>query len=75
MLDLIFCDELIVEIIILGKSDHAYIAFSFNVQEDKRKKQVYLYEKADHQLKRNCLDRDWKVFLPCDAHRRQMEEI
>ncbi|KAG7161598.1 putative Endonuclease-reverse transcriptase-containing protein 12 [Homarus americanus] len=69
-LDLLFSnEESIVEDIKLesplGKSDHACIYFHCDIQEmeDKSKKQVYMYEKADYLLMKQWLTMDWIQYL------------
>lgn len=50
----------------LGKGDHACISARIDVQEleDKRKRMVYMYEKADYELlKRKLLEINWSDFL------------
>ncbi|KAG7153996.1 putative Endonuclease-reverse transcriptase-containing protein 11, partial [Homarus americanus] len=49
----------------LGKSDHACIYFHCDLQEmeDKSKKQVYMYEKADYLLMKQRLTMDWIQYL------------
>ncbi|KAG7165925.1 hypothetical protein Hamer_G011833 [Homarus americanus] len=49
----------------LGKSDHACIYFHCDIQEmeDKSKKQVDMYEKADYLLMKQRLTMDWIQYL------------
>ena len=60
----------------LGKSNHACIFFSVDIQvEDKSKRLIYMYEKVDYQLMKKRLDIDWKHYLSQDVDTTQMEEI
>ena len=49
----------------IGRSDHAYIAFTcdIGIEERTQRKTVYLYEKADYELMRQKLNINWKEYL------------
>lgn len=70
MLDLIFSNDvfLIEDIEVnspLGKSDHACVSFNCDLkpQQKKRKKTVFMYEKADWKKMRDKLSINWKELL------------
>ena len=68
-LDLLFTiDEDIITDSLLGRSDHACIFVSVNMQElDNTKKQIFMYEKADYELMKRKLDIDWLQYLGQDS--------
>lgn len=70
VLDLLFSseEEIICDINVespIGRSDHACISFNCDIKTEKdiRSKRVYMYDRVDYKLLRQCLDMNWKQYL------------